>query len=96
MIRQQHALKFGFELRPIRIYTGRGRHHPPSRHRAPGQHALFDQVLGGTSAPDPFNSGATSNRFLKQYRDLYAQDEWKIRKNLTMSYGCVTVLRRDA
>ena len=46
------------------------------------------QVLGDTSAPDPFNGGATGNRFLKQYYLIgYAQDEWKIRPNFTMSYG---------
>ena len=43
---------------------------------------------GDTSTSDPFNNGATGNRFLKQYYLIfYAQDEWKIRPNLTMSYG---------
>ncbi|MEI9814099.1 MAG: hypothetical protein WDO18_16290 [Acidobacteriota bacterium] len=46
------------------------------------------QVLGDTSAPDPFNNGATGNRYLKQFYLIgYAQDEWKIRPNFTMSYG---------
>ena len=46
------------------------------------------QVLGDTSAPDPWNNGATGNRFLKQYYLIvYAQDEWKIRPNLTINYG---------
>jgi hypothetical protein len=91
VIRQQHALKFGFELRPIRIYTDR---QGGTTYTFPSLNALLAntpssiQVLGDTSAADPFNGGATGNRFLKQhYMILYAQDEWKIRKNLTMSYG---------
>ena len=45
-------------------------------------------MLGDTSAPDPWNNGATGNRFLKQYYLIfYAQDEWKIRPNLTLNYG---------
>ena len=44
--------------------------------------------LGDVSAPSPFNNGATGNREAKQYYLIgYAQDEWKIRPNLTMNYG---------
>ena len=46
------------------------------------------QYLGDLSAASPFNNGATGNRFAKQEFYIgYAQDEWKIRPNLTFNYG---------
>jgi len=46
------------------------------------------QVLGDVSAPNPLHGGIAGNRSLKQtYYIFYAQDEWKIRPNVTMSYG---------
>jgi hypothetical protein len=91
VIKADHALKFGFEYRPVRLYTDRL---GGTTYTFPNLNALLAntpsqiQVLGDTSAPDPFNNGATGNRFLKQYYLIgYAQDEWKIRPNLTLSYG---------
>jgi hypothetical protein len=91
VIKQGHALKFGFELRPVRIYTDRL---GGTTYTFPNLNALLAnqpsqiQVLGDTSAPDPWNNGATGNRFVKQYYLIfYAQDEWRIRPNFTMSYG---------
>jgi len=88
---QGHSMKFGFELRPIRLYTDRlgGTTYTYSNLNALLANTPASvQVLGDTSAPDPFNNGATGNRFLKQFYLIgYAQDEWKIRPNLTMSYG---------
>jgi hypothetical protein len=91
IVKQNHSIKLGFEYRPIRLYTDRlgGTTYTFSNLNAllantPSQ----IQVLGDTSASDPFNGGATGNRFLKQHYLIgYAQDEWKIRRNLTMSYG---------
>ena len=91
VIQQNHSMKFGFEFRPVRIYTDRlgGTTYTFSNIGAllantPSQ----IQVLGDTSSADPFNGGATGNRFLKQFYLVgYAQDEWKIRPNFTMSYG---------
>lgn len=91
VIQRAHAFKFGFEVRPVRLYTDRqgGTTYTFSNlanllANKPSQ----IQVLGDTSAPDPFNGGATGNRLLKQYYlILYAQDEWKIRPNVTLSYG---------
>jgi hypothetical protein len=56
--------------------------------------------LGDVSAPSPFNGGATGQRFAKQeYYIAYAEDEWKIRPNLTLNYGLryeyYTPLRED-
>jgi hypothetical protein len=90
-IRGDHSVKFGFEVRPVRMYTDRlgGTTYTYSN--------LTDllankpssvQVLGDVSAPNPLHDGATGNRYLKQaYYIGYAQDEWKIRHNLTMNYG---------
>ena len=84
-------MKFGGEFRPIRLYTDR---QGGTTYTFPNITALLAnqptniQVLGDTSAPDPWNNGATGNRFLKQYYLIfYAQDEWKIRPNLTINYG---------
>ena len=58
------------------------------------------QVSGRRQRANPLHAGATGNRFLKQaYYIGYAQDEWKIRPNLTMNYGLryeyYSVLRED-
>jgi hypothetical protein len=46
------------------------------------------QYLGDVSAPSPFNNGLTGERQAKQeYYIGYAQDEWRIRPGLTLSYG---------
>jgi len=90
-VRGAHNLKFGFEIRPVRLYTDRlgGTTYTYSTlndllNNAPGS----VQVAGDVSAPNPLHGGATGNRFLKQtYTIGYAQDEWKIGPNLTMNYG---------
>ena len=91
VVKGSHSMKFGVEFRPIRLYTDRlgGTTYTFSNvsdllANRPGS----IQFSGDLSAPSPFNGGATGNRFLKQeYYIGYAQDEWKIRPNFTMSYG---------
>ncbi|MBI3278681.1 MAG: TonB-dependent receptor [Acidobacteria bacterium] len=91
IIRNDHSFKFGVEVRPIRLYTDRlgGTTYTFSNlndllNNSPGR----VEVIGDVSAPNPLHGGATGNRFLKQtYYIGYAQDEWKIRPNLTMNYG---------
>lgn len=102
-IKSNHTFKFGFEYRPIRMYTDRlgGTTYTFSNLNAllantPSQ----IQVLGDTSSPSPWHNGVTGNRALKQHYLIgYAQDEWKIRPNFTMSYGLryefYSVLRED-
>ncbi len=91
VIRKDHSFKFGGEYRAIRLYTDR---QGGTTYTFPSITAMIAnqpsniQVLGDTSAPDPWNNGAAGNRFLKQYYLIfYAQDEWKLRPNLTLSYG---------
>jgi len=101
--RGSHNTKFGGELRMIRLYTD----------RLGGTTYTFSnlnnfltntpqsiQFLGDVSAPSPFNNGATGQRFAKQeYYIAYAEDEWKIKPNLTLNYGLryeyYTPLRED-
>jgi carboxypeptidase family protein len=86
-----HTPKFGVEIRPNRIYTD----------RLGGTTYVFNnltdflanraasiQYLGDLSDPSPFNNGLTGNRLAKsEYYFGYAQDEWKLRPNVTLNYG---------
>ena len=46
------------------------------------------QFLGDLSAPSPFFNNSTGPAHAKQeYYITYAQDEWKIKPNLTLNYG---------
>lgn len=102
-IRGSHSLKFGVEVRPIRMYTDRL---GGTTYSFSNLNALLDnmpssvQVIGDVSAPNPLHEGIAGNRFLKQeYYIGYAQDEWKISPTFTMNYGLryeyYTVLRED-
>jgi len=98
-----HNAKFGGELRLIRLYTDRlgGTTYTYSNLNAFLTNTPQSiQFLGDVSAPSPFNNGATGQRFAKQeYYITYAEDEWKIRPNLTLNYGLryeyYTPLRED-
>lgn len=90
-IKGSHALKFGVEVRPVRIYTDRlgGTTYSFSNlENLLANRPASVQVIGDVSAPNPLHGGITGNRYLKQaYYIGYVQDEWKIRSNLTMNYG---------
>ncbi|MFB3778932.1 MAG: carboxypeptidase regulatory-like domain-containing protein [Bryobacteraceae bacterium] len=102
-IKENHTVKFGLEVRPIRLYTDRlgGTTYTFSNlNDLLNNKPSSVQVIGDVSAPNPLHGGATGNRFLKQtYYIGYAQDEWKIRPNFTMNYGLryefYSVLRED-
>ncbi|HEY6121440.1 MAG TPA: hypothetical protein VIV66_15885, partial [Pyrinomonadaceae bacterium] len=86
-----HNLKFGGEIRAIRLYTD----------RQGGTTYTFAninsflltqpqsiQYLGDVSAPSPFHGGATGQRHAEQeYYIGYFQDEWKLSPSLTLNYG---------
>jgi len=91
VLKTGHSMKFGVEIRPIAMYTDRL---GGTTYTFPNVAALLNnqpsqvQILGDVSAPNPLHNGIAGNRFLKQaYYIFYAQDEWKLRPNLTMSYG---------
>jgi hypothetical protein len=98
-----HNVKFGGEARLIRLYTDRqgGTTYTYSNLTSFLTNTPQSiQFLGDVSAPSPFNNGATGQRFAKQeYYIGYAEDEWKIRPNLTLNYGLryeyYTPLRED-
>ena len=86
-----HNAKFGGELRLIRMYTDRlgGTTYTYSNlTNFLTNTPQSIQFLGDLSAPSPFNNGATGQRNAKQeYYIAYAEDEWKLRPNLTLNYG---------
>ncbi|HJP93797.1 MAG TPA: carboxypeptidase regulatory-like domain-containing protein [Pyrinomonadaceae bacterium] len=98
-----HNAKFGGELRLVRLYTDRlgGTTYTYSNLNSFLTNTPQSiQFLGDVSAPSPFNNGATGQRYAKQeYYITYAEDEWKLKPNLTLNYGLryeyYTPLRED-
>ena len=86
-----HNLKFGVEFRPNRMYTDRlgGTTYVfNSLTDFLANRAASIQYLGDESDPSPFNGGLTGQRLAKsEYYIGYAQDEWKIRPNVTLNLG---------
>jgi hypothetical protein len=89
-IKGAHNIKFGGEFRQVRLYTDRlgGVTYAFSNLNAFLANTPSISVLGDLSAPSPFNNGATGNRFGKtEMFSAYAQDEFKLKSNLTHTYG---------
>lgn len=89
-VKGNHNVKFGGEFRQVRIYTDRlgGVTYAFSNLNAFLSNTPTITVNGDLSAPSPFNNGATGNRLAKtEMFSAYAQDEFKVRPTLTMSYG---------
>jgi outer membrane receptor for ferrienterochelin and colicin len=90
IIRSNHNLKFGVEIRPVSLYNNQigGTTYTYNSIAAfiansPNQ----IQFYGDLSDTSPF-TGLSGNAHVKQsYYIGYAQDEWKIKPNLTLSYG---------
>ncbi|HYX27260.1 MAG TPA: carboxypeptidase regulatory-like domain-containing protein [Pyrinomonadaceae bacterium] len=89
--RGTHSLKFGGEVRPVHLYTDRQgglTYTFSSITNFLTNNLASAQYLGDVSSPSPFFNNATGNKLAKQtYYIAYAQDEWKIRSNLTLNYG---------
>lgn len=90
VLRGNHTMKFGVEIRPISLYNNQlgGTTYTYNSINAfinnkPNQIQFF----GDLSDLSPF-TGLSGNADVKQnYYIGYAQDEWKLRPNLTLSYG---------
>ncbi len=86
-----HAIKFGGELRPVHLYTDRlgGLTYTWANISNFLANSLQStQFLGDMSAPSPFFNNSTGVALAKQtFYIAYAQDEWKIKPNLTLNYG---------
>ena len=86
-----HSVKFGGEVRAIRMWTDRigGTTYTWSSINNFLTNSLQStQFLGDVSAPSPFFNNSTGQPQARQtYYIAYAQDEWKIKPNLTLNYG---------
>ncbi|HJQ26121.1 MAG TPA: TonB-dependent receptor [Blastocatellia bacterium] len=89
-VRGNHAMKFGGEIRWIRLYTDRqgGTTYTFSNLNDFLANRLQSvQYAGDLSDTSPFTSVSGTRKAEQQYYIGFAQDEWKIRPNLTLSYG---------
>ncbi len=102
-IKGDHNVKFGGEIRLIRLFTDRlgGTTYTFSNLNAfLANTPASVQYLGDLSAASPFNNGITGQRLAQQeYYIGYGQDEWKLKPGLTLNYGLryeyYTPLRED-
>ena len=90
VLKGNHSMKFGVEFRPITLYndqlggTTYSFANPTAFLNNQPSSIAFN---GDLSALSPF-TGLSGNAKLQQmYYIGYAQDEWRIRPNLTMNYG---------
>jgi Carboxypeptidase regulatory-like domain/TonB dependent receptor len=89
--RGNHSVKVGGELRLVRIWTDRlgGITYTWASVTNFLTNALQStQYLGDLSAPSPFFNNSTGQaKGEQEYYIAFAQDEWKIRPNVTLNYG---------
>ena len=87
----KHTMKVGGEVRTVRFYTDRNGGTQYTYNNLPdflaNRLASF-RYVGDLSDPSVFNNGATGQREgAQEYYIAYAQDEWRLSSNVTLSYG---------
>ncbi len=85
-----HNAKFGGEIRFVRMKTDRlgGLTYTFSNFTGFLNGALQStQFVGDLSSPSPFTGVGGQRQARQEYYIAYAQDEWKIRQGMTLSYG---------
>ena len=91
VIKGNHTFKFGGEFRSVRMYfdqKGGTTYTFANLNAFLNNQAQQIAFLGDISQPSKFNDGLTGMRQTRQeYYIGYAQDEWKLRPNLTFNYG---------
>ena len=97
-----HSFKFGGEVRLLRLYTDRlgGTTYSFSNLANFLANTASSVQFNGDLSAQPFNAGETGNRLAKEEFYIgYAQDECRVRPNLTLNYGLryeyYTPLRED-
>jgi len=90
-IKGNHFMKFGGDVRLIRMSTDQqgGITYTYSNLTAFLANTPTQvQYFGDLSEASPFHNGATGEKHIKQeYYVGFAQDEWRMRPNLTLNYG---------
>ncbi len=87
----KHAVKIGTDVRMIRMSTdqlGGITYTFPNVTAFLADQPSQVQYFGDLSEPSPFHNGATGLKHIKQeYYVGFAQDEWRVRQNVTLNYG---------
>ena len=90
VIHGTHSMKFGVEYRYIQIYNdqlGGTTYSFPNIDAFLANRPTSIQFNGDMSSPSPFTGLSGVAKLRQNYYIGYAQDEWKIRPNLTLDYG---------
>src|SRR4029079_11445136 len=90
VIHGAHSLKFGAEIRPVTLYNDQlgGTTYTFANVASFLANAPSSiQFLGDLSQKSPWTGLSGKAHLRTTYDIFYAQDEWKIRPNLTMNFG---------
>lgn len=93
VIRGAHNMKFGGEIRPVRLYNDRlggTTYSFANLNDFLANRPSEIQFIGDLSAPSPWDGGDGKpgvREAIQTYFAFYGQDEWRVRRNVTINYG---------